>query len=302
MSSTLVTGGMGYIGRIIVKQLAEQGQHVVTYDRDYSDARSSSITAVQGELYDLPRLIRTFEKHDVDRIIHTAAMSHPDLSVELPMTTVVANIDGTVNLFEAMRIGGVKRVVQFSSETVYGHHDGPIDEASPTWPTTPYGVTKVAVEHFGRVYRDLYGLSIVSLRVSEVYGPGNRMPQVLRDMLKTILRNRPFRMASGGDHLFHFVHADDVARVAVLASRSESLESSIFNVFGDRPWRLADAARLVKKLLPDADIEIGDGYCQLDRQGPWSQDAASRELGYVPQHDLESGLTSYIDWLRTHED
>ncbi len=301
MASILVTGGLGYTGRIIVRQLAEQGFNVVSYNRDYSEIATDRITSVQGELYDVPRLVRTIAKYDVDRIIHTAAMSHPDLSIELPATTVVANIDGTVNVMEAMRLAGIKRLVSFSSETVYGNHAGPIDETSTTTPTTPYGVTKVAVEHFGRVYNELYGLEVVSLRFTEVYGPGNRMPQILRDIVKTALRGERFTMESGADHLFHFIHAEDVARAAILAATAGEVKGSVFNVFGDRAWTLAEAAALLRGLLPGADIAIGPGFCHLDRQGPWDQSAARRELGYAPRHSLQDGLARYVEWLRTNE-
>ncbi|QPC91709.1 NAD(P)-dependent oxidoreductase [Mesorhizobium sp. INR15] len=301
MASILVTGGLGYTGRTIVRQLAAQGINVVSYNRDYSELATDFVTAVQGELYDVPRLVRTIEKYGVDRIIHTAAMSHPDLSIDLPLTTVVANIDGTVNVMEAMRLAGIKRLVNFSSETVYGNHAGPIDENSTTTPTTPYGVTKVAIEHFGRVYNELYGLQTVSLRFSEVYGPGNRMPQILRDIVKTVLRGEPFVMESGSDHLFHFIHTEDVAHAAILAATSETMKGSVFNIFGDHAWTLAQSADLLRKFLPRASISIGPGYCHLDRQGPWDQSAAIRELGYAPQYTLEDGLARYVDWLKTNE-
>jgi len=301
MTSILVTGGLGYTGRIIVRQLAEQGFKVVNYNRDYSELATDLITPVQGELYDIPRLVRTIERHEVDRVIHTAAMSHPDLSIELPVTTVVANIDGTVNLMEAMRLAGIRRLVNFSSETVYGNHAEPIDESSATVPTTPYGVTKVAVEHFSRVYNELYGLEALCLRFSEVYGPGNRMPQILRDIIKPVLRGQAFRMENGADHLFHFIHAEDVGRAAILAACADKPDGSVFNVFGDRCWTLSEAAGLIRKLLPEADIAIGPGYCHLDRQGPWDQSAARRALGYAPGYTLEQGLAAYVEWLRSNE-
>jgi UDP-glucose 4-epimerase len=156
MSATMVTGGLGYCGRHVVDQLRTRGENVVSYNRDYAEAAADGVTLVQGELYDIPRLLQTIREHSVERIVHTAAMSHPDLSIEFPIATFQANVDGTVNLFEAARLAGVHRIVYFSSETVYGHIDGTVREEAPLHPTTPYGVTKVTGELLADVYTRLY--------------------------------------------------------------------------------------------------------------------------------------------------
>jgi nucleoside-diphosphate-sugar epimerase len=298
MTSTLITGGLGYLGRNVVARLASAGEPVVSYNRDFAVSELDGVTCVQGELYDLPRLVDTLGRYDVGRIVHTAAMSHPELSVELPITTVTANVDGTLHVFEAARMAGVKRIVNFSSECAYGHVEGPVREDAALRPTTPYGVTKVATELLGHVYTDLYGLDVVSLRPTELYGPGNKMPQYLREMIRAALDGEPYRLESGADQRFHFVHVDDVARATELAANAPSPRQRVYNITGGVHVRLAEAAGIVRAAIPDADIEVGPGLLDLDQQGPYDISAAAAELGYEPQWSLEAGLNSYIDHLR----
>jgi UDP-glucose 4-epimerase len=227
-------------------------------------------------------------------------MSHPDFSLDFPVATVHANVEGTVHVFEAARLAGIRRIVYFSSETVYGHVDGPVAEDIPLRPTTPYGVTKVAGELLGDVYNRSYGSEVVSLRVSEVYGPGNRMPTALRDMLIAAVRGRPFRMAAGGDHRFHFIHVTDVARATLCALECPLVERPMFNVNGGSQVSLREAADRVRTAVPGADIDIGPGFWHLDRQGEWDTTAARRDLGYAPAVPLDEGIATYADWLREH--
>jgi nucleoside-diphosphate-sugar epimerase len=294
----MVTGGLGYCGRHIVRALADRGERVVSYNRDYYEAPDGAVTLIQGELYDLPRMLKAIEDHGVNRIVHTAAMSHPDLSVEFPIATFHANVDGTVHLFEAARLARVKRIVYFSSETVYGHIDGVVAEDAPLHPTTPYGVTKVTGELLADVYNRLYEMDIISLRFSEVYGPGNKMPTALRDMLLAAVHGRPFRMGDGGEHRFQFIHVEDVARATLCALDSGPPATRVFNISGGSQVALSDAVDVVRAAVPGADIEVGPGLWHLDRQGEWDISAAERELGYQPQITLEAGISSYAQWLK----
>jgi UDP-glucose 4-epimerase len=129
MGPVLVTGGLGFTGRHIVRALAANGYKVVSYNRDYSEsADPEHVLAVQGELFDIPRLVRAMQEHEVEAVIHTAAMSHPTLSLDFPLATFAANVDGTLGVLEAARLARVRRIVNFSSETVYGRVDGPVTE------------------------------------------------------------------------------------------------------------------------------------------------------------------------------
>jgi nucleoside-diphosphate-sugar epimerase len=161
-------------------------------------------------------------------------------------------------------------------------------------------VTKVTGELLADVYTKLYELDTVSLRFSEVYGPGNKMPTALRDMLLAAVHGQSFRMPDGGDHRFQFIHVDDVARATLCALECNGIEQRVFNITGGSQVSLSDAVALVRKAVPGADIEVGPGYWHLDRQARWDISAAERELGYTPQVPLSDGVAAYASWLREH--
>ncbi|CDO31571.1 polysaccharide biosynthesis family protein [Mycobacterium vulneris] len=299
--TTLVTGGRGFVGRHVVDQLLAEGERVVMYNRDYSVDARDGVVAVLGELFDIPRLTDTLRTYEVDRIIHTAGQSHPALSIELPVTTFAANADGTLAVYEAARMTGVQRIVFFSSECALGNitGDGPVTEDIKPAPTTVYGVTKVAGELLGSAYNSLYDMEIVSLRITEVYGPGLWMPSLLGDMIRAGLRGETFTLESGGDHGFQFVYVDDVASAARLASTTGKLTQQAYFVSGGDRMTVFETADLLKKFLPDARFDIGPGYLpDWDRQVQFDLSRSERDLGYVPGWALEKGLEKQIDWLR----
>jgi UDP-glucose 4-epimerase len=299
--STLVTGGRGFVGRHLVDQLLTDGDKVVSYNRDFAVDTRDGLTVVQGELFDIPRLTDVLRQHNVERIIHTAGQSHPGVSIELPWTTFKANAEGTLAVYEAARATGVRRIVNFSSECALGNLDPgtAVDETVTPRPTTPYGVTKVSGELFGTVYNSLYGMEVVSLRVTEVYGPGLWMPSLLGDMIRAGLRGETFRLEAGGDHPFQFVYMADVANAATLAATAQTLTQPVYNVSGGRQTTVAEVARLLDDRLPGSRYEIGPGFLpDWDRQGPYNLTASARDFGYTPAWSWERGLENQIDWLR----
>jgi len=302
MDPIMITGGRGFTGRHITQRLAVGGRRVISYNRDFTtDADGAQM--VQGELFDVPRLVRVLKEHGIGQIVHTAAMSHPTLSLDFPLATFAANVEGTLSLLEAARLAGVRRVVNFSSETVYGATAGPLTEEVPVKPSTPYAVTKVTTEWLGKVYSDRYGLDVVSLRIAQVYGPGNRMPEVLGDMLKALTQMGTFELAQGSDHCFNFIHVRDVALATERALVSPGpFVPLAYNISSAEYWRLGDVAALVRQLFPAGRLQIGPGQvAELDLQGPFDGTAARRDLGYEPEWTLARGLSDYAEWLKTHE-
>ena len=300
--STLVTGGRGFVGRAIVDQLLAEGEQVVSYNRDFAVDPRDELTLVQGELFDIPRLTTTLREHRIERIIHTAGQSHPGVSIDLPITTFAANAEGTLSVLESARMAEVGRVVNFSSECAVGNAlSDMVDENVTPQPTTVYGVTKVTGELLGSVYTSLYGVDVVSLRVTEVYGPGLWMPSLLGDMIRAGLAGHTFRLAAGGDHPFQFVYVEDVARAALLAASTPTLRQSIYNVSGGQPVTVLGVADRLRTLLPESSFDIGPGVLpDWDRTGEFDLTAAQTDLGYRPQWTFEQGLLRQIEWLKEH--
>jgi UDP-glucose 4-epimerase len=301
--SVLVTGGRGYLGRHVVRRLVEEGHRVVDYSRDLGPSSPNPLQVnMLGELFDLPRFIDVIRQFEVDRIIHTAAQSHPDVSVEMPLTTIEANVTGSCYVLEAARLTGVKRVVVFSSECAYGHTPpGIVREDTVLNPRTPYGVTKAATEMLGRAYSESFGLDVIALRSSQIYGPGQIMQEYVRDAIKTALSGEVFVLPRGSDQKFQLVHVSDVAGATIAACLVDGHGQSVYNVTGGDQTSFADVLDLLTRLIPGARFEVGPGDFDYDIQGPFDITAARRDLGYEPRMTLEQGLTGYIEWLRSAE-
>lgn len=298
--NVMVTGGKGFLGRYIVDELLKEGHTVVNYNRDmalpFEDPKN---VFVMGELFDVPHLLEVIKKHAVDRIIHTAAQSHPEVGFEVPLATVEANVTGTTCLFEAARLSGIKRVVAFSSEVAYGDTPpGVVDESCPLNPYTPYAVTKATVEMMARAYNATYQSDFISLRVCQVYGPGQVMPEYARDAIKAAVKGKPYDLSYGIDTKMQLVYVTDAAHGAVLACFVDSHHQNVYNITGGIQVTFREVLALLERLIPGARFNVGPGTYPMEDQGLYSLEAAKKDLGYEPTVELEDGMRRYVDWLR----
>ncbi len=300
--TTLVTGGFGFVGRTAVRMLRERGERVVSLDRRFTEEGNEDpqYKYYQADINDIGRMVDILQTEKVERIIHTAAISHPVVSRDIPYQTVMTNALGTTSVFESARLSGIRRVVNFSSECAYGNQEyGPILESAPLQPTTPYGVTKVFTEHLSRVYSDLYRMEIPSLRPGWVYGPGQFMQCYLKTMLRNAIDSIPTCEPEGIKYRFQYVHVEDVAQAAILAADVPDVGSEVFNVTAGVQLSYAQVVNEVKKQFTQASIKIGPGTIDvLDQNGTFSIDKAVHLLGYQPKYDLAAGIRQYAAWLR----
>ncbi|NKQ57899.1 NAD(P)-dependent oxidoreductase [Amycolatopsis sp. K13G38] len=296
--TVLVTGGAGFVGRPLVRSLAAREERVVSFDRALApEPVPPAVTEVVGDITDDTLLCRVLRDHAVTEVVHAAAVVGVTASVAGPRKAVEVNVDGALALFDAVcRTGGVRRVVDLSSEETYGHFSAdPIGEDDPAVPVSPYGITKYSVERLGGYYADRHGLPYVAVRPCWVYGPGFPRQRLPHTWLGDAAAGRPSTLARGGDQRIDFTYIDDVVDGIILVLRAPRLEHRAYNVATGHAIDMRELAREIAALCPGWRVDLGDGPIEMApgvdaaRKGALDISRA-RRLGFVPRVPLRDGL------------
>jgi UDP-glucose 4-epimerase len=317
MAVVLVTGGSGVNGPWVLRSLVEQGISVINYDTRtdtslYADI-SHKVETLAGDILDLPNLINTLRRYNVDRIVHLAAIM-PDPLESNPYLNYRVNVDGTINILEAARLMNIKRVVYTSSVAVYApitREYGyptykPVDEDYPQVPHGVYGAAKLFTEHMCFNYHRIYGVDFVILRFSWIYGPGKQARHgalaLHSKLIESAMLGRPMKIPQGGDEKVDSVYCRDVGQGVALACFAENLQHHVFNIGTGRGETFRQLIDALHKMLGKVPVEIGPGLDPRGTGGPgymvMNIERAEKELGYRPQFDLEAGARDYIESMK----
>lgn len=313
----LLTGGLGVNGAWVTRKLVERGYRPVVLENrvDMSligDDIECKIQIVETDITDLDGLIQICRTHKIRRIVHMAALITGIQSDMLRGFEV--NATGTVKVLEAASQTGVERVVFTSSRSAYGHIDGayahplyqPITEDHPQRPFLVYDVCKVASEGMGRNYARMRGLQFIALRFAQIYGPGKLQRHgpygLFSRLVESPLAGRPVHIPRGGEQRDDVIYVDDIAEAIVLAVLHPRPAYDAYNISRGIGTTLHDFAEAVRKVVPEAQIEIGGGldyhglgasYC-----GVMDNTRARTDLGFVPRFDLDRGVAHYVETMR----
>ena len=311
MARVLVTGGAGWLGATVVRRLAARGDQVVVLDNLQAgtptnlEGVGSNVTLVAGDITDLSGLLVLIKEHRIQRIVHAAAIVSVISSLAAPSHVTRVNIEGTLNVLEAMRLFDVERTVHISSEETYGEFRyEPVDEEHPLAPTAPYGITKVASEHLGRFYRAHHKTDFINVRTSWVYGPGFPRIRIPRTLIEAALDKRPLHLPRGGDARIDHTYLEDCVDGILLALDHPSHPHDVYNIGSGQSWSTAEMVAILRELIPGADLSVGPGphwftdRIMAPKKGALDISRARRVLGYQPKFDLRQGLAASIEWYR----
>jgi nucleoside-diphosphate-sugar epimerase len=307
----LVTGGAGFVGSHLAEELSERGHDVSLLDNfatgipDNLVELGDAVELVSGDILDVPHLFRIVRDRRPDCIVHGAAVVGAPASLARPAHSVQVNVQGSVNVFEAAVQAGVRRVVDVSSEEVYGAFEADvIDEDHPQRPVSPYGVTKHAVELLGAQYARHEGLGYVAARLCWVYGPRFPRQRLPVTWLRDALQGRPSQLPAGRDHKIDFTYITDAVDGIRRMVEAERLEHDAYHIATGAAPTLGEVAEEIARLVPGWRCELGEGLLEMapgytaPRKGGLAIARARAELGYEPAYDLARGLKANLDVLR----
>jgi len=310
----LVTGGAGFIGSHVCERLLGLGHAVWTFDdlnpfydpaikqRGLQTLQSlgKPFTFVRGDLTDRTALDALFGSVKFDQVIHLAARAGVRPSLQEPALYQRVNVEGTVNLLEAARLAGVKKITIASSSSVYGTNAKvPFSESDPIFSAiSPYAASKLACEALGHVYHHIYDMDVAMLRFFTVYGPRQRPDLAIHKFAQLITQGKPIPVFGDGSTARDYTYVTDTVD-GVIACTQKEFGYEIFNLGESQTVTLSHLIELLEKSLGKKAI--------IDRQPPQPGDVpitfanidkARAKLGYNPKVKIDEGIPKFIEWFR----
>ena len=324
MKKCLVTGGCGFIGSNYIRTVLdrEEDLHVVNLDKltyagniqNLDGISSNNLTIVKGDICDVDLVNSLFEKHHFDTVVHFAAESHVDRSIEGPAEFIQTNVVGTLNLLEQSRIFINKtnndnfRFLHVSTDEVYGSlgDDGKFLETTPYDPSSPYSASKAGSDHLVRAWNRTFGLPTLITNCSNNYGSYQFPEKLVPLMIINCLQGNPLPIYGKGenvrDWLFVGDHCDAIHTVLAKGEMGET-----YNIGGNNEIKNIDVVTIICSLLDEiSPRENGSSYSDLitfvkDRPGHdfrYAIDAGKiqNDLGWSPNESFETGIRKTIHW------
>ncbi|KEO81635.1 NAD-dependent epimerase/dehydratase family protein [Tumebacillus flagellatus] len=301
----LVTGGAGFVGSHIVDECLKSGHEVVVMDNLATGTANNLNPAAKFFSMDITdtRLIETLREEGIEAIIHQAAQSTVPPSIKDPKYDAEVNLLGTINLLQAVRELGLKKIVFAGSAASYGMPEYvPVDEQHPQRPLSFYGLSKKLIEEYFQMYRELFGISYVVFRYANIYGPRQGQSgegSVISIFTERMLRGKTCTIEGDGGATRDYIYVGDVARANVLALESDI--NGVYNLSTEVEVSVNEIFQLLSEMI---------GYTQQPVHGPArvadiyrsvlsNSKILSSGLPWRPETTLAEGLQATIAWGRS---
>ena len=327
MKKILVTGGAGFIGSALVRHLINNTDHtVINVDALTYAGNLESLAPVSGnsrhifeqvDIRDRAELDRLFQQHQPDAVMHLAAESHVDRSIDGPAEFIQTNIIGTYNLLEAARSywnslqsqqKEAFRFLHVSTDEVYGSlgESGFFTETTPYQPNSPYSASKASSDHLVRAWHHTYGFPVLTTNCSNNYGPYQFPEKLIPLMILNALEGKALPIYGKGDNIRDWLYVDDHVR-ALLTVLEKGRLGETYNIGGHNEKTNLEVVKtlcaLLDELKPNSPHAPHENLITFvtDRPGHdqrYAIDATkmAQELGWRPQETFETGLRSTVDW------
>lgn len=300
----LVTGGAGFIGSNLVDALIGEGSQVVIID-NLSTGKKENVNPqaklIEADVSDEKKLQEIFKKEKPQSVFHMAAQIDINKSTRDPIWDAKQNILGSINLLENCRDFGVKKIIFSSSAGVYGDTDNvPTIEDDLLRPPSPYGIGKLAVEHYLEYYYKTYGLPYVTLRYANAYGPrqiSNGEGAVVAIFCDFLARGEKPRIDGDGEQTRDYIYVSDIVKANILALKSD--KTGIYNIGTEVETSVNKLAETVKKALA-SDVEFIKGPARKvdQRRSALQASRAKQDFNWEAQVGLEEGIKKTINWIK----
>ncbi|MDO8561831.1 MAG: NAD-dependent epimerase/dehydratase family protein [bacterium] len=292
MRKAVVTGGAGFIGSHLVSELVSRGFDVHVVD-NYAGGKREDRINPKATYHEVD--IRDYEKlapivKDAWYVFHEAALPRVQFSIEHPQETFSVNVDGTVSVLRAAHEGKVKRLIYAASSSAYGDQETlPLSETLPAQPKSPYGLQKYIGEMSCRLWNEVYGLSTVSLRYFNVYGPkfdpNGPYALVIGKFLLQKSKGEPLTITGDGTHTRDFTNVRDIVRANMLAMESSNVGGGeVINIGAGRNVSINDVAEIVGGPATHIAPRLEPAHTLADTT------KAKKLLGWEPTIKLEEGI------------
>jgi UDP-glucose 4-epimerase len=305
----LVTGGAGFIGSNLVKELIKEGNSVTVLDNFMSGYRSNLdpfpfVRIVEGDIRNKTAVELAMQ--GVEVVFHLAASVGNKRSIDFPIIDAEINVLGTLNVLEAARKEGVRKIVTSSSAGIFGELKTlPIKEDHPIEPDSPYGCTKLCEEKLCLSYAKLYEIEAVCLRYFNVYGPNQRFDaygNVIPIFVFRMLQNESILIYGDGEQTRDFVHVNDVVQANIKAANAHGV-SGAFNIASGTRVTINRLVEMVtKESKHRVKIEYGPERAGDVRHSLADISLAYQQINYSPLVNLESGVKEYVEWASNNAD